>query len=239
MIELSAEWKTFINGELSKDYMINLKKKVAERRSQNSVYPSAELTFNAFLHCNYNNLKVVILGQDPYHTSGDAHGLAFSSLQRKTPPSLKNIFDEIFNDFFNGNTGGVNAFQHNDLSQWAWQGVLLLNTILTVDEGNAKSHAGFGWETFTENALSFINLHKHRIVFMLWGADAKRYKDLINPDKHLILESDHPAAVFHNQKAWFGNRHFTKANNFIKENYFNIKTAVNWGVFNNPNHITL
>lgn len=237
MIELSPEWKMFIEGELAKDYMVELKKKVLERRKSVNVYPPSDMTFSAFVHCPYNDLKVVILGQDPYHSPGDAHGLAFSSWQPRTPPSLKNIFDEIFNDYFSGNTGGINVFQHNDLSQWAWQGVLLLNTILTVDEGNARSHAGFGWEYFAENAIKFINLHKSKLVFMLWGKDAKRYKDLINGSRHLILESDHPAAAFHNPKSWFGNKHFSKANNFIKDNYFNIKMPINWGVYNNPNHI--
>lgn len=230
-MEISQEWKDFIDGERKEDYMIKLKAAVDKKREEGIVYPEKKLVFNAFIQCPYKTLKVVILGQDPYINENQAHGLAFSSLGHKTPPSLKNIFEEIFNDFFHGNTGKVEVFKHNDLTQWARQGVLLLNTVLTVDAGKSKSHAGLGWETFTENTIKFINKHNHKIVFMLWGRDAKEYEKFIDGTRHLVLKSDHPAAVIHNPKAWFGNKHFTKANNFITKHYFNYKAPINWGVF--------
>lgn len=234
-MEIDKEWKDFIDQERTKEYMINLKKFLDEKRKEVVIYPESKYTFNAFVQCPYKKLSVVILGQDPYINENQAHGLAFSSMGHKTPPSLKNIFTEIFNDYFNGNTGNVDVHQHNDLTQWAHQGVLLLNTVLTVEAGKSKSHAGYGWETFTENALKFINKHNHKLVFMLWGKDAKEYEKFIDGSRHLILKSDHPAAAIHNPSAWFGNKHFTKCNNFIIKHYMNYKRPINWGVFNRPN----
>lgn len=235
--QLSPEWKQFIDTELTKPYMVELRAKVKERRLQTNVYPPSHLTFNAFIQCPYDQVKVVILGQDPYHTPGMAHGLAFSALQGNTPPSLKNIFSEIYTDIFNGNTGGVNVSQHNDLSQWAHQGVLLLNTVLTVEEGKAKSHAGMGWETFTKTAVSMVNNHNRKLVFMLWGKDAKEYRKFIDDKKHLVLEADHPASAVYSEGKWFGNKHFSKANAFILKHYFNHIPQINWGIFERPNQI--
>lgn len=235
---LHPKWDEFLKRELSKEYMIELLKFVKSRRSEVNVYPSGDLTFNALVQCPYDDISVVILGQDPYHSVGVADGLAFSSQMPTTPPSLKNIYEEIYNDVFNGNTGNVKVFEHNDLSQWSWQGVLLLNTVLTADEGKAGSHKGKGWEKFTEAMLKFLNNHNHKLVFMLWGKDAQQYATLIDGDKHLILTADHPAAALYNESKWFGNKHFSKANNWIKKHYFNVKPPISWAVFTHTQRFT-
>ncbi|MCC7514517.1 MAG: uracil-DNA glycosylase [Bacteroidia bacterium] len=236
MVKLSPEWKEFLDSEKHKPYWNELKEKVAERRKECNVYPEGTLTFNAFLQCPYHRLSVVILGNEPYPTAGHSNGLAYSSNSERPPAALKNIFEEIFNDYFNGNTGNVNVSQHNDLTQWANQGVLLLNMALTVEEAKPKSHLDM-WKPFTENAIKLVNLHKHKLVWMLWGKDAKSYRHLINEDKHLVLESEHPGGAGYKEGSWFGNRHFSKANNHIKKYYFNIKPIINWSVLKNPNNL--
>lgn len=234
MPELSPEWKSFLDQQMAQPYMQELKKKLDDARSKVNIHPRPELTFNAFVQCPYWDMKVIIVGQDPYCTPGAAHGLAFSSLDNKTPQALKNIFDEIYDDIYSRADHGFSLFQHNNLTQWSRQGVLLLNAILTVEEGKPQSHKGWGWETFMAEAIKYINQHQHRLVFMFWGNAAKAYKKLIDETKHLVLESEHPAAAIHNQNAWFGNKHFSKANAFIKKHYFNIKVPVNWSVLMRP-----
>lgn len=222
---MSEEWKKFIEEELKKEYMMKLKTFVDDRRKKTSVLPEAKLTFNCFSQCKYEDLKVIILGDEPIR---DSNGLAFSTLSDHRPEVLINIYQEIWSDFFVGNTGNVQVFRSNDLTQWARQGVLLLNRVLTVDEGKPGSHAGKGWEIFVENAIKFINTHNHKLVFMLWGKEAKAYEKFIG-DRHLILKSEHPGIA--NQKQWLGNKNFTKSNEFIKKHYFNIKPMINWGVY--------
>lgn len=229
---MDEHWQKFIDSEMSKEYMVGLREFITERRKTVNVLPAPNQLFNAFKYCPWNNLKVIIIGQDPYPTKNDAHGLAFSSLSQQTPYSLQNIFDEIFKDIYEGNNGGVNAFQTNNLTQWAEQGVLLLNSCLTTEEGKVGIHKGKGWELFIENTISYIDQnHKCRLVWMLWGKDAKQFKQYIKGDRHLILESDHPAAARHNKMLWFGNKHFSKANNFINKNYFNLRAPIIWGTF--------
>lgn len=231
MAEMSPQWNEFLISEKKEPYMIELKKFIDERRSKVSVYPEAHYTFNAFLQCPYDHLSVVILGYEPSSSPGNAHGLAFSSLSGRQSAALRNIFAEIFTCYFNSNTGGINVTQNNDLSQWSAQGVLLLNIINTSDEGK-KSHVNVGWETFTEHAIQMLNNHKHKLVFMLWGPEAKAYKKFINADHHLVLEAESPTNI-----SFTGNGHFMKANNWIKKHYFNIKPPVNWGIYNDPKHI--
>ncbi len=229
---MDARWQILIDSEMKKQYMHDLKNFITERRKEVTVLPAATQLFDAFRLCNFGILKVIIIGQDPYPTAKDAHGLAFSSKSKETPYSLKNIFDEIYQDFYSGETGNVHPFKSNDLTEWAEQGVLLLNSCLTCDEGNPGSHRGKGWELFIENTVKYINeRHGCRLVFMLWGKEAKQYEQYIDKEKHLILTSEHPAAAKHNRSAWFGNKHFTKANNFINKHYLGMRAPINWGTW--------
>lgn len=229
MSQLHEQWKQLLDQEMQKEYMVTLKSFITERRDVCHVLPDSKQVFSAFTATNWDNLKVVIIGQDPYPTRADAHGIAFSSQARTTPYSLQNIFQEIKNDVLLGDTSATDMFPTNNLLSWCQQGVLLLNSCLTTEEGKPSAHKNKGWEIFTENTVKFINeRHGCRLVWMLWGAQARKYKPFINADHHLILEADHPAAVKHNDKAWFGNKHFSKANNFIKKHYFNQRKPIEW-----------
>lgn len=224
-------WKTFINDEMKKEYMVKLIAYIKKEREEHQVYPEPHALFNAFALCDYYDLKVVILGQDPYHTPLTAHGLAFSSLQGYTPPSLVNIFQEIKEDVFSSREFSqtrLELFPTNNLTCWAKQGVLLLNTILTVRKGEANSHKNKGWEQFTEAVIKKLNSHPDRIVYMLWGNNAKAYAPLIDREKHLVLEAVHPSPMAANQGGWFGCKHFSQANAFINKHYFNKKVGINW-----------
>lgn len=226
---MSEPWRNFIDSEMKKQYAIELREKVSERRKVVSVYPESHLLFNAFIQCPHEDLKVVILGIEPYPFPNVNNGLAFSCNANVSSP-LKSIEKEIFNDAFNGHTGNVNIFQTHDLTQWARQGVLLLNILSTSEAGKVKAHKDIGWEQFTTHAVKMINLHKHKLVWMLWGKEAQIYKPLINKDKHLILEADYPTSP-----KFQGTRHFSKANEFIKKHYFNYKAPVAWCLLNKPN----
>jgi uracil-DNA glycosylase len=228
-IQLSQQWKDFLDVEMNKEYAQELKNKVSERRKVVSVYPESHLIFNAFVQCPYEDLKVIIIGLEPYPFPGVNNGLAFSCNGKASSP-LKCIQNEIFEDIFNGNAGNVKVFQTNDLTQWARQGVLLLNNNLTAEDGVNKAHKDFGWDQFTTHAVKMINLHKHKLVWMLWGKEAQVYKKLINTDKHLILEAEYPTS-----NKFSKCNHFSKANTFIKKHYFNYKTPINWALLNNPN----
>lgn len=217
--------------EMEKDYGKALKTFIQNERKDKFIYPQPNDVFNAFLYCDYNDCAVVILGQDPYHSPATAHGLAFSSLQSSVPPSLQNIFHEIRNDYFpEFSQCNANLFKSNNLVQWAEQGVLLLNTILTVEKGLPLSHKNKGWEEFTKNTILFLNDHPERLVFMLWGNNTKEYKQYINCEKHLVLEANHPSPMSANRGGWFGCKHFTKANDFIKKNRWNRHAGINWAV---------
>ncbi|MDB2340085.1 uracil-DNA glycosylase [Flavobacteriaceae bacterium] len=183
-------------------------------------YPTQTDVFNAFEQCPYENVKVVLLGQDPYHGSGQAHGLAFSVPDGiKHPPSLVNIFKEISQDL------GTPYPESGNLERWARQGVLLLNASLTVREGEAGSHQKKGWETFTDSVIQALSEDREDLVFLLWGGFAKQKVKLINANKHLILTTGHPSPLSANRGYWFGNKHFTHCNTYLSENG---KTPIVW-----------
>ncbi|HHW69001.1 MAG TPA: uracil-DNA glycosylase [Tenericutes bacterium] len=181
-------------------------------------YPAFDNIFNCFKYTNYDDLKVVIIGQDPYHGENEAHGLSFSVLEHcKTPPSLRNIFLELHNDL------GIDR-KNNNLEDWAKQGVLLLNAIMTVEKDKPLSHKNIGWENFTDKIIELISLSDKPLVFILWGNYAKSKKRLITNKKHLIIESAHPS-FFSANRGFFGSKPFSKANDFLKQN--NIK-EIEW-----------
>lgn len=223
-------WKTFINEERKKEYFVPLESFINEERKTKTIYPEPQDVFNAFKFCDYFDLKVVIIGQDPYFTANTAHGLAFSSLQGYTPPSLQNVFEEIRNDAFPEFRGvHMDLFKSNNLLPWAKQGVLLLNTILTVEKDKPLSHKNKGWEHFTAEVIKKLNNHPTRLVYMLWGANAKVYMPLIDQTKHLVLQAGHPSPQ--NQAGGFlGCKHFSKANAWITKHYFNLKATINWSL---------
>ncbi|MCD8528900.1 MAG: uracil-DNA glycosylase, partial [Chitinophagales bacterium] len=167
-----------------------------------TIYPPEKDIFNAFVYCPFKSIKVVLLGQDPYHNTGQAHGLSFSVQKGvKQPPSLQNIFKEIKNDV------GIDNHQHGNLEAWARQGVLLLNSVLTVNAHEPASHKNFGWETLTDRVIQYISKEKEHVVFLLWGAFAQQKKALIDSQKHLVLEAPHPSP-FSVHRGFFGCKHF-------------------------------
>lgn len=213
-------WKEFITLESSKDYYQKLKQIVDTDYEKETIYPPKEYIFNAFKYCPLDHVKVVILGQDPYHGEGQAHGLSFSvSKGIGLPPSLRNIYGELQTDVNFSNPG------HGDLSEWAKQGVLLLNDVLTVKAGQAGSHQKLGWEQFTENVISFLFNEKSSLVFMLWGNHAQKKGKNIDRSKHLVLTSGHPSPMSANQGKWFGNKHFSQANDYLVQHG---KMPINW-----------
>jgi uracil-DNA glycosylase len=207
------DWRKILEKELIAPYFTELGTFLeTEYASGKVIYPAMENIFNAFNQTPYENIKVVIIGQDPYHGKGQAHGLCFSVQSGITfPPSLNNIFKEIKSDL------NIAVPANGDLTKWAEQGVFLLNTILTVVEGTPKSHEGVGWEKFTSAVIHIINEINHPIVFLLWGKDAKEFAGVIDTKKHFVLTASHPAAeVYGGNKGFFGCRHFSKANEILK-----------------------
>ena len=203
-------WKEFIAAESTKEYYLKLKQTIDKAYATEVVYPPKEDIYNAFKHCPLDKVKVVILGQDPYHGAGQAHGLSFSVNKGiALPPSLRNIYRELEQDvdFINPN--------HGDLTYWAKQGVLLLNDVLTVKAAAAGSHQKLGWEQFTEHVISFLSEQKSDLVFMLWGNHALKKGKKIDRAKHLVLVSGHPSPMSANQGKWIGNKHFSQANTFL------------------------
>ncbi len=208
--EIEKSWKTILQEEMGKGYFTDLTKKVELAYKEKTVFPAKENIFNAFSLCPFAEVKVVILGQDPYHGKGQAHGLAFSVEDGvKIPPSLRNIYKEINTDV------GKNITDSGNLKYWAKQGVLLLNSTLTVEEGNAGSHQKLGWEQFTDAAIKAISDQKENVVFLLWGNFARSKAALIDNDKHLILESPHPSPLSA-YAGFFGCKHFSKTNMYLK-----------------------
>lgn len=206
---LHNDWKSILKSTLASDNFQKLSYRVADAYMQDTVYPPKEQLFQAFQLCTYQDTRVVILGQDPYHGPGQAHGLSFSVPQScPFPPSLKNIFKELYSDIGRMRVSG-------DLSDWAAQGVLMLNTSLTVRAGEAGSHAKLGWLEFTKAVLKALNLHETPIVFLLWGNHAQQFSSLITDPKHLMLTSAHPSPLAANRGGWFGSRHFSKTNDFL------------------------
>lgn len=209
-VKISDSWKTRLNTEFDKPYFNDLVNFVKLEYSQNTVYPSGNLIFHAFENCSFESTKVVILGQDPYHGPGQAHGLSFSVNDGIAhPPSLQNIFKEIKNDL------KILPPQSGNLERWASQGVLLLNATLTVRANEAGSHQKQGWEQFTDAVIRLISDQKENVVFMLWGAYAQKKGAYIDSQKHFILKSKHPSPLSANQGGWFGMNHFSQCNNFL------------------------
>lgn len=199
-------WSTIISNEFQKDYYINLQKQILE--SNSDVFPFPEFIFNAFKLCSFENTKVVIIGQDPYHGSNQAHGLSFSVLTNKLPPSLKNIFKELESDLNIKRTNG-------NLTDWAEQGVLLLNSVLTVMKGKPNSHKNIGWETFTDVIIHELNTKKEGLVFILWGNYAQNKAKLVDNKKHFIIKSSHPSPLSANRGGFFGSKPFSKCNKYL------------------------
>lgn len=208
---LSGDWANALDGEFRADYMRSLKAFLAaEKAAKKVVYPHSSDWFRAFELTPLSDVKVVILGQDPYHGPGQAHGLCFSvQAGVAVPPSLANIYKELASDI------GFEPVRHGCLESWANQGVLLLNTALTVEQGNAASHRGKGWEIFTDRAIEVVSQQAPPCVFMLWGGHARDKKPLIDAHRHLILEAPHPSPLSA-YRGFFGTRHFSKANAYLK-----------------------
>jgi uracil-DNA glycosylase len=204
-------WEDVINNEKQKDYYKNLEQSINEKYKTTTVYPPKDKIFNAFSLCNYADLKVVILGQDPYHQPNQAQGLAFSTPKEiKNPPSMVNILKEIHSDI------GSSTCDDGDLTPWAKQGVLLINTILTVEDSKAKSHHKLGWEIFSDNIIKHISDNFENIIFLLWGAPAIAKTKLIDTNKHHILEAPHPSPLSA-YRGFFGCKHFSTTNKILKD----------------------
>lgn len=211
-------WNEFLDVEKKKDYFTQLMDKVNKEYEDNICYPEYKNIFHAFDSTKPEDIKVVILGQDPYHEPEQAHGLAFSVLCKKLPPSLVNIYKEMESDL------GIQVNQDGNLDYLAKQGVFLLNTVLTVRKGEAFSHKDFGWQIFTDNVIKYLNELDQPIVFILWGSPAQKKKKLLNNPKHLILESAHPSPLS-SYRGFFGSKPFSKTNEFLIQNG---KEAIQW-----------
>jgi uracil-DNA glycosylase len=210
---IKPQWQQLINHEAKQDYFKTLVSEIAEQRASGiTIFPEEKDVFNAFKYVDLSEVKVVILGQDPYHGKGQAHGLAFSVQPGiKVPPSLANMYKELITDI-----EGFSAPQGGSLLHWAEQGVLLLNTVLTVQQANAHSHAKLGWETFTERVINEINEYNAGCVFILWGAHAHKKGKKITQDKHLVLAGPHPSPLSA-YRGFFGCRHFSQANRWLSK----------------------
>jgi uracil-DNA glycosylase len=208
---LDPQWQRQLGDELKKDYMLSLQEFLAAGQQQGAViYPPQSQWFAALNSTAFDQVKVVILGQDPYHGSGQAHGLCFSVLPNvKVPPSLANIYKELKSDL------GVEPPNHGCLTSWAEQGVLLLNATLTVEQGQAGSHQGKGWETFTDSIISKINDQRQGVIFMLWGSYAQKKASMIDAERHLVLQSVHPSPLSA-YRGFFGCGHFSQANHYLR-----------------------
>ncbi len=210
-VKIEASWKTLLADEFEKEYFIQLTDFVRNEYKTRRIYPPAKLIFNAFDQCPFENLKIVILGQDPYHGPGQAHGLCFSVNDGiDFPPSLRNIFKELKNDV------GKEIPKTGNLLPWAKQGVLLLNATLTVRANQAGSHQNKGWEIFTDSVIHKINEQKENVVFILWGNYAISKGKFIDQSKHRVLTSVHPSPLSAS-RGFFGNHHFSKANEFLQK----------------------
>ncbi|OFX92813.1 MAG: uracil-DNA glycosylase, partial [Bacteroidetes bacterium GWC2_40_22] len=210
-VTIESSWKSVLKDEFEKEYFVKLTGFIREEYRTTTVYPPAGLIFNAFNLCPFSSVKTVIIGQDPYHGPGQAHGLCFSVRDGiDFPPSLINIFKEIEQDI------GITSPASGDLERWARQGVLLLNATLTVRAHLAGSHQKKGWEHFTDAVISRINSEKENIVFLLWGAYAQKKGEAIDRNRHLVLESVHPSPLSA-YRGFFGNGHFSKCNKYLTE----------------------
>ena len=218
-VKIEESWKAHIGSEFDKQYFIDLTQFVREEYMHTTCYPPGKMIFNAFNLCSFDKVKVVIIGQDPYHEPGQAHGLCFSVNDGiQFPPSLVNIFKEIQNDF------GTPAPQSCNFTRWAEQGVLLLNATLTVRAHQAGSHQRRGWEEFTDAAIKALANDREHIVFILWGSYAQGKAAYIDPSRHLVLKSAHPSPLSA-YRGFFGNKHFSRANDYLVQNG---ETPIKW-----------
>lgn len=219
--EIVFNWDYLLKQEKNKEYLINTLNYIEKQRQQGVIiYPEKKDIFNAFCFTPFTNVKVVILGQDPYHGPSQAHGLCFSvQPEVKSPPSLINIYKELVQDI-----DGFVFPEHGYLKSWATQGVLLLNTVLTVEQGKAHSHAHLGWETFTDKVIEMINLHCDGVIFLLWGAHARKKGKVIDNQRHHILEAPHPSPLSAH-RGFLGCQHFSKTNHLLEAMG---KSAIDW-----------
>ena len=212
-VQIEESWKDRLNGEFEKPYFSALTDAVRSEYTSFQCYPPARLVFNAFNLCPFHRVKVVIIGQDPYHEPGQAHGLSFSVMDGMPfPPSLQNIFKEIHDDL------GKDIPMSGNLSRWAEQGVLLLNATLTVRAHQANSHAQLGWQTFTDAAIRALASEREHLVYMLWGGFARGKAYMIDKSRNLVLESVHPSPLSANRGGWFGQHQFSRCNEYLKAN---------------------
>lgn len=210
MFVIAKNWFEKLNDEFKRPYYENLTKFLEHEYKSKTIYPKPENVFNALNKVKYEDVKVVIIGQDPYHGPNQAHGLSFSvEKDVNTPPSLKNIYKEIQSDI------GCYIPNHGNLTKWANQGVLMLNAVLTVEAGKPNSHKGKGWEEFTGKVIELLNEREKPVVFLLWGANAKAVGKKITNPNHYILTSSHPSPMSANQGGWFGCKHFSKTNEIL------------------------
>ena len=219
MVNLGNSWDELLKEEFQKEYYLKLRQFLKQEYSTQTIFPDMNNIFNALKYTAYEDVKAVILGQDPYHGEGQAHGLCFS-VQRGIvpPPSLKNMFKELNSDL------GISEPCHGELTSWAKQGVLLLNTVLTVRKGLANSHRGMGWEIFTDRVIEILNNREKPIVFLFWGSPARAKKKLITNPNHFILETVHPSPLSA-YNGFFGCKHFSKTN----ESLWSIgSTEIDW-----------
>ena len=212
-VRIESSWKQHLVGEFDKPYFVGLTNSVRSEYAQFTCYPPGRLIFNAFNLCPFDRVKVVIIGQDPYHEPGQAHGLSFSVQDGVMfPPSLQNIFKEIHDDL------GTDIPASGNLTRWAEQGVLLLNATLTVRAHQANSHSRLGWQTFTDAAIRALAVNREHIVYMLWGGYARGKAYMIDRSRNLVLESVHPSPLSANRGGWFGQHQFSRCNDYLRAN---------------------
>lgn len=221
-VQIESSWKSVLSNEFNQDYFKDIKQFILNERDKGKeVYPPGKSMFNAFNLTPFNQVKVVIIGQDPYHGPGQAHGLSFSvPTGIKTPPSLQNIYKEIQNDL------GLAIPNHGNLESWATQGVLLLNAVLSVNANEPASHKAAGWENFTNAVIYYLSQQKSNLVFMLWGRFAQEKELLIDSNKHLILKAAHPSP-FSAHQGFMGCKHFSKTNAYLIQNGI---SPINWSI---------
>ncbi len=219
MVQFGNEWDSLLAEEFQKDYYMQLRMFLKQEYATKTIYPDMYHIFNALQSTSYNDVKAVILGQDPYHGPGQAHGLCFSVQKGvQPPPSLVNIFKELHDDV------GMSIPQHGDLTSWTKEGVLLLNTVLTVQQGLPNSHRNKGWEIFTDRVIELLDAREKPMVFLLWGANAGAKASLIRNPNHLVLKTVHPSPLSAH-RGWFGCRHFSTCNAFLTQNGI---SPINW-----------
>ena len=222
MVNFNNEWDELLKGEFDKEYYLKLRAELIKEYRTQRIFPNMYDIFNAMKYTSYSDVKCVIIGQDPYHGEGQAHGLSFSVRKGiAPPPSLVNIFKEIRDD-----VGIDNLGKHGELTKWAKEGVLLLNSMLTVRADQARSHRGLGWENFTTDVIKLLNQREKPMVFMLWGGDAKAKQQFITNRQHLVLRAAHPSPLSA-YNGFFGCRHFSKANEFLRSHGM---SEIDWSI---------